>query len=339
MTQPHTVAPDAAFDVCGLGMAIVDIISESNEAFLKSHRIAKGVMTLVDEARADFLYSRIGPAVEMSGGSVANSVAGIAGLGGKPAFIGKVRNDQLGSIFRHDLRTLGVHFATPPATEGPATARCLILVTPDAQRSMNTFLGAAGELTAADIDLDVIVQSGVTYLEGYLFDKPAAQDALLLAAQTARSAKRTVAVSLSDPFCVDRHRDAFRELIRNEADILIANEHELMSLYQTPSFDKALVAAEADCRLIAATRSEHGAVIACHGERVMIKAEPVPQVVDTTGAGDLFAAGLLYGLTHGLDLPDCGRLGALAAAEVICHYGPRPQHSLKEFVQQKGSKI
>lgn len=334
---PHT--PDAAFDVCGLGMAIVDIISESNEAFLKAHRINKGTMTLVDEARADFLYSRIGPAVEMSGGSVANSVAGIASLGGKPAFIGKVRNDQLGSIFRHDLRTLGVHFATPPATDGPATARCLILVTPDAQRSMNTFLGAAGELTSADIDQDIIVQSGITFIEGYLFDKPEAQAALLRAAQTARDAKRIVAVSLSDPFCVDRHRSAFRDLARKETDILIANEHELMSLYETKSFDDALSNAQNDCRLIAATRSEHGAVLACHGERVVIEAEHVPHVVDTTGAGDLFAAGLLYGLTHGLDLPDCGRLGALAAAEVISHYGPRPQHSLREFVLQKSGKI
>ena len=330
---------DATFDICGLGMAIVDIIAESNEAFLSSHKIAKGVMTLVDEARADFLYSRIGPAVETSGGSVANTVAGVAALGGNAAFVGKVRNDQLGTIFRHDLRALNVHFATPPATEGPATARCLILVTPDAQRSMNTYLGAAGEMTSADIDMDIVRNSKIVFLEGYLFDKPAAQAALLLAGQTAHAAKRLVALSLSDPFCVDRHRSAFRELVKNETDILLANEHELMSLYQTSTFEKAMTAAKADCHLVVGTRSAAGAVIACNSETVTIAAEPVEQVVDSTGAGDLFAAGFLYGLTHGHDLATSGRLGALAAAEIISHYGPRPQHSLRDFVTQKGLKI
>lgn len=329
----------ASFDVCGIGNAIVDIIAESDEAFLKTHRIPKGVMTLVDEARADFLYGRIGPAIEMSGGSVANTIAGIAEFGGKPAYIGKVRNDQLGTIFRHDLRAIGVHFATPPMTEGPATARCLILVTPDAQRSMNTYLGACVEMTEADIDCEVVRNAAVTYLEGYLFDKPAAQSALRFAAQTAHAAHRLVALSLSDPFCVDRHRSAFRELVRKDVDILFANEHEIMSLYQTESFEEAMTLAHADCRIVAGTRSAAGAIVVSNGEALKIAAEPVAHVVDTTGAGDLFAAGFLYGLTHGHDLGTSGRLGALAAAEIISHYGPRPQHSLKDFVRQTGLKI
>jgi len=339
MANPASGADKASFDVCGIGMAIVDIISESSEAFLKTHRVKKGVMTLVDEARADFLYSRIGPAVEMSGGSVANTVAGIAALGGRPAFIGKIRNDQLGAIFRHDLRTLGVHFSTPPAIEGPATARCLILVTPDAQRSMNTFLGAAGGLISADIDPDIVGNSKILFLEGYLFDKPEAQATLMLAARIAHEAGRLVAVSLSDPLCVDRHREAFRELVKRQTDILVANEHELMSLYQTESLEEALKTAEEECFLAVCTRSEKGAVISSGGRRIKIDAEPVPQVVDTTGAGDLFAAGFLYGLTRDMDLAICGKLGALAASEVISHYGPRPQHSLKDYIQKRIGKI
>jgi sugar/nucleoside kinase (ribokinase family) len=339
MTNLNLGVGEASFDVCGIGNAIVDIIAESSEAFLASLHIAKGVMTLVDEARADFLYGRIGPAIETSGGSVANSVAGVAGLGGKPAYIGKVRNDQLGTIFRHDLRSLGVHFATPPLTDGSATARCLILVTPDAHRSMNTYLGACVELTETDIDAALIGNSRVTYLEGYLFDKPSAQAALRRAGKIAHEAKRLVALTLSDPFCVDRHRDAFRDLVKNHVDILFANEHEIVSLYQTESFEEAMAMAHVDCRVVAGTRSENGAVIASNGEILKIPAEPVAQVVDTTGAGDLFAAGFLYGLTHGHELAVCGRLGALAAAEIISHYGPRPQHSLKEFVAQKGLKI
>lgn len=332
-------AAETPFDVCGIGNAIVDIIAESDEAFLKSHHITKGVMTLVDEARADFLYGRIGPAVEMSGGSVANTVAGVAALGGKPAFIGKVRNDQLGSIFRHDLRALGVHFNTAPLTLGPSTARCLILVTRDAQRSMSTYLGACAELVEADVDESAISQSKIVFLEGYLFDKPTAQAALRLAARAAHSHNRFAALTLSDPFCVDRHRAAFRELIKSHIDILIGNEHELMSLYETSSFEEAMAKAHTECRMVAGTRSAAGALIACNSNLVKIAAENVPQVVDTTGAGDLFAAGFLYGLTHGHDLAESGRIGALVAAEVIGHYGPRPHHSLREYVQQKGVKV
>ncbi len=329
----------ASYDVCAIGNAIVDIIAECEDAFLQSHGIAKGVMTLIDEARADTLYDRIGPAVEMSGGSAANTAFGIASLGGLPAYIGKVKDDQLGKIFRHDLKTMGVHFTTPALTDGPSTARCMILVTPDAQRSMNTYLGACAELTEEDIDPDVVAGSQVTYLEGYLFDKPAAKRAFGRAARFAHDASRYLVLTLSDPFCVERHRDSFRELVRDDVDILLANEHELMSLYQISSFDEALNKAREQCSLVAATRSEKGAVIVKDGETLSILSEPVANVVDTTGAGDLFAAGFLYGLTHGHDLETSGRLGAIAAGEIISHYGPRPQRTLRDLAKAKGIRV
>ncbi len=329
----------STYDVCAIGNAIVDIIAECDENFLASHHIAKGVMTLVDEARADYLYSRIGPAIEMSGGSAANTVAVIATLGGTPAYIGKLRNDQLGAIFRHDLRALGVHFATPPMTDGPTSARCLILVTPDAQRSMSTYLGACVELTENDVDESILRQSKITYLEGYLFDKPSAQAAMIHAARLAHAAGRHTALTLSDPFCVDRHRKAFRSFVKNDVDIVFANEHELMSLYQTPSFEEAMAKAVTECPLVVGTRSESGSLIAHNKDLVKVAAEPVDKVLDTTGAGDSYAAGFLYGLTKGWELAACGRLGAVCAAEIITHYGPRPQRSLKDFVRQKGLKI
>jgi sugar/nucleoside kinase (ribokinase family) len=332
-------AVGASFDVCAIGNAIVDIIADSDDAFLSVHEIAKGSMTLIDEERADFLYARIGPAVETSGGSAANTAAGIAAFGGTPTYIGKVKDDQFGKIFRHDLKTLGVHFATPPLSEGPATARCLILVTPDAQRSMNTYLGACVELTVADIDPAPIRGAQITYLEGYLFDKPTAQAAFLEAAKIAHAADRQLALTLSDPFCVERHRGAFQELVQNEVDILLANELELMALYQAPTFEAALKAAREKCKIVVGTRSEKGAVIANNSETIVVSAEPVTHVVDTTGAGDLFAAGFLYGLTHGHDLAVSARLGALASAEVISHYGPRPRRALKEIVKEKGIRI
>ena len=322
----------SSFDVCAVGNAIVDVIAESVESDLAVLGITKGVMTLIDAARADFLYDKIGPAVETSGGSAGNTVAGIAALGGNPAYIGKVRDDQLGAIFRHDMKAIGVHYATPPLTEGPATARCLILVTPDAQRSMNTYLGACVELTSADIDPDLIRAAQVTYLEGYLFDKPTAQAAFRDAARIAHEVGRQLALTLSDPFCVERHREAFLNLVENEVDILLANEHELMALYQTPTFESAMAAARTHCQTVVGTRGAVGAVIAQGTESLFIPAEPVARVVDTTGAGDLFAAGFLYGVTHGHDLASSGRLGARAAAEVISHYGPRPQGSLKGLV-------
>ncbi len=336
--------PQPTFDVCAIGNAIVDIIAEADDAFLRTHKIDKGVMTLIDAKRADFLYDKIGPAIETSGGSVANSVAGIAALGGKPAYIGKVKDDQLGKIFGHDLRSTGVHFATPalsadPTLNAPPTARCMILVTPDAQRSMNTYLGASVELTAADIDPELIHQAQITYLEGYLFDKPTAQAAFRLAAQVAHAGGKKLALTLSDPFCVERHREAFLDLIRNDVDILFANEHELMALFRSISFESALATARTLCETVVGTRSDKGAVIACGDATATIAAEPVAEVVDTTGAGDLFAAGMLFGLTHGHSTEESGRLGAIAAAEIISHYGPRPQHSLKELARAKGIRV
>ncbi|HAX92270.1 MAG TPA: adenosine kinase [Rhodospirillaceae bacterium] len=329
----------AIYDVCAVGNAIVDVISDCDEAFLTTHSIVKGSMTLIDEERADYLYKAMGPGIEMSGGSIANSVAGMAALGGTPTYIGKVKDDQFGGIFRHDMRASGVHYPTPPTKTGPATARCLIMVTPDAERSMSTFLGACVDLSPEDIDRQQVANAQITFLEGYLFDKPKAQEAFRLAAKIAHDTGRRLALTLSDTFCVDRHREGFRELIKGEVDILIANEFEMMALYQVPTFEEAMEAARAECSVVAGTRSEKGAVIVSGDETYVIEAEHVPVVVDSTGAGDLFAAGLLYGMTHGQDLPTSGRIGALAAAEVISHYGPRPQRDIKEMVRAKGIKI
>lgn len=328
---------DAAFDVCAIGNAIVDIIAESDEAFLRDHGVPKGGMLLVDEARADYLYSRVGPGLETSsGGSAANTTAGIASLGGKPAYIGKIRDDQFGGVFRHDLRSLGVHFATSPLSEGPSTARCLVLVTADSQRSMCTYLGACVELQERDVEESIVRQSRVLYLEGYLFDKPEPQAAFRHAARLAHQAGRLVALTLSDPFCVERHRDAFRALVKKDVDILFANEHELVALYQTNTFEEAMAMADTECKVAVGTRSASGALIAHNSELVKIEAEPVARVIDSTGAGDAFAAGFLYGLTHGHRLSSCGRLGAIVAAEVIGHYGPRPECDLKTLALQKG---
>jgi len=334
---PHPVP--AIYDVCAVGNAIVDVIADCDDAFLESYNIVKGSMTLIDEARADFLYKNIGPGIEMSGGSAANTVAGVAALGGTPTYIGKVKDDQLGGIFRHDMRASGVHFPTVAASTGPATARCLILVTPDAQRSMSTYLGACVDLTADNIDPQLVANAKITFLEGYLFDKPKAQEAFRVAAKIAHEAGRQLALTLSDTFCVDRHRDGFLELVKTDVDVLIANEFELMGLYQLPTFEEAMAVARTQCSLVVGTRSEKGAVIASGEETHVVDAETVPNVLDTTGAGDLFAAGLLFGLTHGQDLATCGRIGAIAAAEVISHYGPRPQHDLKELVRSKGIRI
>jgi sugar/nucleoside kinase (ribokinase family) len=320
------------FDVCAVGNAIVDVLAECDDSFLQRQSIAKGGMTLIDEARADYLYNQIGPAVEMSGGSAANTVAGVASFGGQPAFIGKIRNDQLGAIFRHDLTAAGVVFTSTALTAGPATARCIILVTPDAQRSMNTFLGASVELTEADVDPALVRDAAVTYLEGYLFDKPQAKAAFRKAALLAHDAGRQLALTLSDTFCVERHRDEFHHLVKHEVDILFANEAELKSLYQTADFDQALAAARQDCALVAVTRSEQGAVIATAQDVIAVPAKPVAKLVDTTGAGDLFAAGFLFGVTHGHALAEAGRLGCVAAAEIISHYGPRPQLKLSTLL-------
>lgn len=323
---------DPSLDVVGIGNAIVDVLSQADEAFLKAQDLAKGSMTLIDSARAEALYAAMGPGVEVSGGSAANTMAGLASLGGRGAFVGKVRNDELGGIFQRDIRAAGVAFDTPVATDGPPTARCLILVTPDAQRTMNTFLGAAVELAPDDLDGAVIQSAKVTYMEGYLWDPPNAKAAFQAAAEMAHEAGRKVALSLSDPFCVARHRDSFIELIGGHVDLLFANEDEICSLFQVEDFDRALREASGHCEIAVLTRSDKGSVVLAGGEVHVIDAAPVDTVIDTTGAGDLYAAGFLYGYTQGKGLHDCGRIGALAAAEVISHYGARPETTLADLV-------
>jgi sugar/nucleoside kinase (ribokinase family) len=326
---------DASLDVVGIGNAIVDVFAHTDDGFLRTHGLAKGSMTLIDGARAESLYAAMGPGAEVSGGSAANTMAGIAALGGRGAFIGKVRNDQLGGIFRHDIRAAGVAFETAAATEGPPTARSLILVTPDAQRTMNTFLGAAVELSPDDLDVKAIESAQVTYMEGYLWDPPAAKQAFLAAAKLAHGAGRKVSLTLSDPFCVERHRDSFLDLVRGHVDVLFANEVEIRALYQTDSFDAALQKVRGHCAIAVLTRSAKGAVVLSGDETHVIDAEPIAKLVDTTGAGDLYAAGFLAGLTRGETLYDCGRMGAIAAAEVISHIGARPEADLAALVRQR----
>lgn len=322
----------ATIDVVGIGNAIVDVIAHAEERFLEDHALAKGAMTLIDADQAETLYAAMGPGIEASGGSAANTMAGVASLGGAAAFFGKVKDDQLGGVFRHDIRAIGVDFETPAAPDGPSTARCLILVTPDAQRTMNTYLGASVELGPEDVDEGTVAAAQYTYLEGYLWDPPRAKAAFLKAAQLAHDAGRKVALSLSDPFCVDRHRAEFRDLVNGHIDVLFANEIEICSLYETDDFDAALQAVRGQCELACLTRSEKGSIIFADGEVHVVDAAPVAKVVDTTGAGDLYAAGVLYGLTQGRDLVTSGRIGALCAAEVISHVGARPETPLNELV-------
>ena len=324
--------PDLA--VVGIGNAIVDVLSHTEDAELTRLGLTKGSMRLIDAHEANALYGRIGPAVECSGGSAANTIAGVASLGGSAAYIGKVQADQLGDVFRHDLRALGVTFDTPPATDGPSTARCFVLVTPDGQRTMQTFLGVSVELRSDDIAPDLIVRSQITYLEGYLYDPPAAQQAFVKAARVAHEAQRRVALTLSDSFCVERHRAAFLELVRGHVDILFANEQEICSLYQVAEFDQALQHVRGHCEVAVLTRSEKGSVILRGDELHIVDAAPVSRVVDTTGAGDLYAAGFLYGFTQGRELAECGRIGAIAAAEVISHFGARPETPLRSLIER-----
>ncbi len=321
----------ADLDVVGIGNALVDVLSQEGDAFLAAQGLIKGAMQLVDEARARELYAAMGPAIEISGGSAANTIVGVASFGGRAQYVGKVRDDQLGEVFSHDLRAVGVGYSTPPATSGPSTGRCLIVVTPDAQRTLTTYLGASSHLGPADVDKSLIERAGVLYLEGYLFDPPEAQRAFRVAADIAHAAGRKVALTLSDPFCVDRHRAAFRELVERHVDILFANEAEIRSLYQVSEFDAALQQVRRHCAVAALTRSERGSVIVAGDEVHVIAAAPVTAVVDTTGAGDLYAAGFMVGLSRGLDLARCGRLGSLAAGEVISHVGARPQAPLVEL--------
>ncbi len=325
------------FDVCGVGNAIVDVIAPATDAFLIEHGISKGGMTLIfDEPAVEILYAKMAPGREISGGSAANTLAGIASFGGRGAYIGKVSDDQLGAVFRHDLNAGGVAYDTIPRTGGPSTARCLINVTPDGQRSMSTFLGCSPLLTADDLDEAKIASAGIVFLEGYLFDAPEAKAAFVQASDMAHQAGRKVALTLSDLFCVDRHKQAFRDLVAGHIDILFANEAEILALYDETEFDVALAAARADCEFVALTRSERGSVLARGEDVVHVAADRVEKVVDTTGAGDLYASGVLFGLASGRDLVTCGRLGSLAAAEVISHFGARPEANLAQLARQIG---
>lgn len=325
------------YDVLSIGNAIVDVIARMEDDFLVRQNMPKGGMALVDEARAQAIYDAMGPAVEISGGSAANTAVGLASFGARAAFVGKVKDDGLGETFAHDIRAAGVAFATPAAADGPATARCCIIVTPDGERTMNTYLGAAQNLSPADVDADLVRAAAITYLEGYLWDPRAAKDAFLKAAQVAHDADRLVALTLSDAFCVDRWRTEFLELARNGAvDLLFANETELKSLYETADFDAALAALRDDARLAVVTRSEKGCIVVRREETQAVAAVPVERIVDTTGAGDLFAAGFLCGLSRGMELTEAARLGALGAAEVIGHLGARPETSLRALALQDG---
>jgi sugar/nucleoside kinase (ribokinase family) len=325
------VADRGELDVVGIGNALVDVLTHAEDGFLARQSLIKGTMHLVEEPRAREIYDAMGPGVEISGGSAANTVVGVASFGGRAHYVGKVRDDQLGEVFGHDLRATGVGYDTPRATDGPPTGRCLILVTPDAQRTMSTFLGASVRLGPGDIDRGLITRGKILYLEGYLFDPPEAQEAFRTAAAIAHTAGRKVSLTLSDPFCVGRHRKAFLDLVEHHVDILFANEAEICALYEVRDFDRAAARVRGHCEIAALTRSEKGSVILGDGQVHTVAPHPVAEVVDTTGAGDLYAAGVLYGLSQGLDLPACGRLGALAAAEVIAHVGARPMVPLAQL--------
>jgi sugar/nucleoside kinase (ribokinase family) len=327
---------DCRFDVLTIGNAIFYVIAKVDEAFVAREHLVKGSMNLIEEDRAETLYAHMGPATETSGGSAGNTAAGVASFGGKAAYFGKVKNDQLGAIFRHDMQSIGVHFNSRAAEDGPATARSFILVTPDGERTMNTYLGACVNLDASDIDAAVVKDARVTYMEGYLYDKPAAMAAFREAARVARSANRLTAITLSDSFCVERHRADFMDLIRGQIDIVFANETELKSLYQTQSFSGGVEAIRKDCAVAVLTRSEKGSVIVRGRDTVEVAAHPVAEVVDVTGAGDLYAAGFLFGFTREMELDRCARLGGLAAAEVISHIGPRPNVVLRELAKKEG---
>lgn len=323
---------DTGFDVIGIGNAIVDVLSHSNDAFLVENGLTKGSMALIDASQADKLYEQMGPGVECSGGSAANTIACLANLGAKTAFVGKVKDDGLGKIFAHDIKAAGVDFSSKHETDGPSTARCLILVTDDAQRTMNTFLGACVNLTPEDIDPDYIERGAVTYLEGYLWDPDHAKEAFLKASMAAHRADRQVALSLSDAFCVGRHRKSFQDLVQHHVDILFANEDEIMSLYEVDTFDAALQCVRDKCSVAVLTRGERGSVVIAGNEIHVVDCEVVDHVVDTTGAGDAYAAGFLFGYTQDFDMGTCARIGSICSAEIISHYGARPEANLAELV-------
>jgi sugar/nucleoside kinase (ribokinase family) len=330
----------AKYDVLGIGNAIFDVLVQTDDGFLASHGMTKGGMALIDEARALSIYKDMGKAVEMSGGSAANTIVGIASLGAQAAYVGKVKDDQIGRLYRHDIRNAQVAFETVPASGGPATGCSYILVTPDGERTMNTYLGAAQELTPADIDEAQVAASAIVYLEGYLWDPKSAKEAFVKASTIAHGAGRQVALTLSDAFCVGRYRSEFLDLMRGSTvDLIFANEAELTSLYETSDFDAALAQLRNDVKLGVVTRSEKGCVVASKDGVLAVPAFPIQKLVDTTGAGDLFAAGFLFGLVRNAGHENAGRLGALAAAEIIQHIGARPQCSLKELAQKNGLPV
>lgn len=324
----------AVLDVVGIGNAIVDVLVQTEDSFLQEHSLQKGGMALIDEAQAEALYQASGPGQETSGGSVANTMVGIAQLGGRTGFIGRVRDDQLGTIFSHDIRAVGARFETPAATSGATTARCLIYVTPDAERTMCTFLGASTQLEPEDLDLSMVKQTKVLYLEGYLWDSPAAKRAFIAGAEACRAAGGQVALSLSDGFCVDRHRDSFLELVDGHVDVLFANEAEIKSLYETDNFDTALEKVRGCCEVTAITRSSQGSVVLSGDQRWDIGIFSLGDLVDTTGAGDLYAGGFLHAYTQGESLERCGQLGALCAGQIVTQLGARSQVCLKELMGQ-----
>ena len=332
--------PAEKFEVLGLGNAIVDVIARTEDDFLLQHGLAKGGMMLIDEAAAHRLYDSMGAATVISGGSAANTIVGLASFGIRTAFVGKLHDDEAGRSFAHDIRKSGVHFETAFAKDGASTARCLVLVTPDGERTMNTYLGACQQLGPDDIDEAIVRNSSILYLEGYLWDPPAAKEAFKKAAAISHAAGHQVALTLSDSFCVDRYRDEFLELIRHKVvDLVFANQHELKALYQTADFDTAIAAFRNEGVLGAVTRSEEGCIVVTREETVAVPASPIEKLVDTTGAGDLFAAGFLAGLVRGCDMRDAGRLGGLAAAEIIQHYGARPNVNLAEHAAANGLTI
>jgi sugar/nucleoside kinase (ribokinase family) len=332
--------PSLRYDVLGFGNAIVDVIARADDDFLVKQQMRKGGMSLIDEPRAQAIYDAMGPAVEISGGSAANTIVGVAGFGGRTGFVGKVKDDELGRVFAHDIRAAGVAFDTPPAADGPSTARCYIMVTPDGERTMNTYLGAAQDLHPNDVDPDTVAASGIIYLEGYLWDPPHAKEAFRKAAKIAHDAKRQVALTLSDAFCVGRYRAEFVDLIRGgTVDLTFANESELLSLYETANFETAVDALRSDARLAVVTRSDKGCVVVTKSGTEAVPAAPINKLVDATGAGDLFAAGFLFGLARGRDHKTAARLGGMAAAEVIQHIGARPEVPLKRLAEQNGLPV
>src|ERR1700738_3706502 len=331
---------ETKYDVLAIGNAIFDVLVRTDEGFLGRHGMTKGGMALIDEARATSIYQDMGPATEMSGGSAANTIVGVAHLGARAAYVGRGRDDQIGRLYTHDIRAAGVAFETRPASDGPATGCSYILVTPDGERTMNTYLGAAQELMPGDIDAAQVAASAMLYLEGYLWDPKSAKDAFVKASAIAHDAGRQVALTLSDAFCVDRYRSEFLDLMRGgTVDLIFANEAELQSLYQTSDFDAALKQLRSDAKLAVVTRSEKGCVVVSKDGVIAVPAFPIDKMVDTTGAGDLFAAGFLFGLVRGASHENAGRLGALAAAEVIQHIGARPQTSLKDLAKKNGLPV